>query len=89
MSEQTDASAAWQSLGEAIGNAFFYLHIQLLIIAAVLVLLAILVTVYLRKRKSNKNTGNEKGYVPLRISIIVVIGALVLLTFPMLVGFFL
>lgn len=89
MSEQTDASAAWQNLGEAIGNAFFYLHIQLLIIAGVLVLLAILVTVYLRKRKSNKNTGNEKGSVPLRISIIVVIGVLVLLTFPMLVGFFL
>lgn len=87
MSEQTDASAAWQNLGEAIGNAFFYLHIQLLIIASVLVLLAILVIVYLRK--SNKNTGNEKGSVPLRISIIIIIGILVLLTFPMLVGFFL
>lgn len=86
MSGQADASAAWQNLGEAIGNAFFYLHIHMLIVAAVLVLLAVLAVVYIRKRKRSKPIGNEKSFVLLRVCIIVTVGVLVLLIAPVLIG---
>lgn len=79
-----------QDLGKIIGEVIVDMYIWLAVIAAVFILLIILVVTYIsKKKKSSKNVDNTKGYVSLRISIIVVIGALVLLTFPMLVGFFL
>lgn len=79
-----------QDLGKIIGEVIVDMYIRLAVIAAVFILLIILVVTYIsKKKKSNEGADSKKGFVPLRISIIVVIGALVLLTFPMLVGFFL
>ena len=58
------------------------------VIAVVLILLCILMVRYIKKRK-NKDNDDKKKYVPMRISIIIVVGALILLVSPLIMGIFL
>ncbi len=80
----------FQNLGKVIADAIIFTYIYLAVIVVVSILLIVLVIRYIIKKKNMCNDVNvKKKYVPLRISIIVVIAALILLLSPIIMGIFL
>lgn len=70
-------------------TAAVYIYIAILVF--VLAMTAVLIVVYIKKKKQEKTdeTADDKRFVPWRISIIVLFGALFLILSPILIGLFL
>lgn len=74
----------WNDLASTLADAviFFYIYMGMICFAAVMTV--VLVITYVKKAKQKKeNDDNNKKYIPWRISIIVLIAALVLMLAPM------
>ena len=76
-------------LGKAISEAITIIYIYGAILAAVVIALTTLIIVYMNKKKKLKNENDEKKYLPMKISIYVAAGVLVLLVSPMIIIHFL
>lgn len=78
----------FEKFGKLLGDIAVFMYVYEAVIAVVLILLCILVVRYIKKRKS-KDNDDKKKYVPMGISIIIVVGALILLVSPLIMGIFL
>lgn len=78
----------FEKFGKLLGDIAVFMYVYGAVIAVVLILLCILMVRYIKKRKS-KGNDDKKKYVPMRISIIIVVGALILFVSPLIMGIFL
>ncbi len=78
----------FEKFGKLLGDIAIFMYVYEAVIAVVLILLCILVVRYIKKRKS-KGNDDKKKYEPMWISIIIVVGALILLVSPLIMGMFL
>ena len=80
-------------LGKTISEAITFIYIYGAILASVVIALTALIIVYTNKKKKPKNENDEniqadndkKKYLPMKISIYVAAGVLILLVSPMII----